>query len=80
LLELTEGFENGLPKPLHRRITNVVDYGPCAGEQIGFFCEVSVGLKAYQQTGLLPRVTAYACKEVKCEEPSLCSNPSKDKK
>jgi len=80
LLELTEGFEKDLPKPLHRRIIKVADYRPCVGEQLGFFCEVSVSLKAYQQTGLLPRFTAFACRKVKCEEPSICSDPSEDKK
>ena len=45
----------------------------CRSETLGFACEMSAYLEAYEKTGLLDRFVTFDCRTVKCEDLALCS-------
>ena len=48
------------------------NFARCSKEEIGFDCEGSVSLAAYQRVGMLKRFTRYACDRFVCTEGSIC--------
>ena len=72
--ELLGAFESSLARHAQKRILQIVDYSHrCAGEEIGFACEMAISLDAFRKMGLLKRFVEFGCAHVKCEEAALCS-------
>jgi hypothetical protein len=56
------------------KIDAITDYAHrCSNEQIGFYCEMTVHLDAFNRLGLLRRFAAFACQHYKCAGPALCT-------
>lgn len=72
--ELVTAFVQTLPPSSQRKISSIADYSRrCADEKMGFSCEMSVHLDAFNRLGLLKRFAAFGCHRYKCEEPALCA-------
>jgi hypothetical protein len=73
-LDLLYAFEATLPEKMRDLVRRTGDINSrCSDEKIGFSCEMSVSLETYKRLGLMRRFVAFGCREVRCEEPALCS-------
>lgn len=73
-LDLTGAFERTLEPATRKRVQALGDPGGrCLPTVIGNACEMSERLQAYERLRLLPAFTAFACREVKCEQIGTCS-------
>jgi hypothetical protein len=70
--DLPSEFEHTLPTALRHRIVASEDFGTCSKETMGFYCEGSVSMTAYQRAGILKYFIRYACKHFVCTEGSIC--------
>jgi hypothetical protein len=73
--ELPGSFIFSLPKPTRTKIHAIADYSDrCAQETMGFYCEMSVDLDAFQKLGLFDRFTKFACDQRRCEYAAMCAH------
>ncbi len=74
--DLLGDFYQTLSPSLQHKVSAIADYSRrCSMEEIGFACEMSINLDAFNKLGLLKRFTAFACHHYKCVEASLCTLP-----
>jgi len=73
-LSVVEAFDATLSEVDQTRVLKIADTQRfCAGEAMGFGCETTRSLTAYQELGLMRRFAHFSCKVVKCEEAAICS-------
>lgn len=76
--EFLDAFDHSLSPMQSRAFRRVADIRrQCAGERLGFGCEMSRSLYAAQRLRLMRTMIAFGCRTVACEEAALCSRTPK---